>query len=174
MLNEMKDKAPPTLPQNFSPEFRDFIALCLTKDPTKVRNHPCSDTCHSRSVLAADLCPSNHQRPSARVLLDHPFVSGCCVEEPEPELEDGDGSETARMELDEIVRVVRDYYRSLWRDQARQSVSPTVPNFHRVKIRNLASELGIAEETVRLRFAYLSRVLRDDAKEFWSSSEHER
>lgn len=107
------------------------------------------------------------QRPSARQLLSHPFVAECTTEEPEPEVEDGNGSETARLELDEIINVVREFYQKLWRQQARSSVSPTIPNFHRVKIRALAEQLGIGEELVRLRFAHLLRDLRHVAEEFW-------
>jgi serine/threonine protein kinase len=145
LLNEMKAGPVPELPATFSAEFRDFIGRTLVKDPAR--------------------------RPSARELLGHPFVAQCSVEEPEPELEDGDGSETARLELDEVVHVVREFYRDLWREQSKANLSPTIPNFHRVKIRNLASELGIAEEVVRLRFAWLSRQLRADVVEYWADAE---
>lgn len=41
-------KDPPPINKRFSEQFRDFVKLCLTKDPEK--------------------------RPSAEFLLDHPFM----------------------------------------------------------------------------------------------------
>ena len=38
LLNEMKEKPAPVLPDTFAPEFQDFVALCLIKDPEKVRS----------------------------------------------------------------------------------------------------------------------------------------
>jgi serine/threonine protein kinase len=37
LLQYIVSDEPPTLPDTFSPEFRDFMAQCLAKDPTKVR-----------------------------------------------------------------------------------------------------------------------------------------
>ena len=48
--------SPPTLEGDFSPQFRDFVKVCLTKDPTK--------------------------RPSATMLLEHPFIKSVRRKEP--------------------------------------------------------------------------------------------
>lgn len=118
------------------------------------------------------------QRPSAEQLLQHPFVSHCSTADPNSEGAAGDdeydesgGSETARLELDEIVHVIRTYYQDLWKEQAAQGVSPSIPNFHRAKVRRLAEQLGVSEELARLRFAQLVRDLKQDAIRFWADED---
>ena len=81
-----------------------------------------------------------------------------------------DGSETARLELDEIINVVHTYYKRMWKDQAAQGVSPSIPNFHRSKVQKLSVQLGVSEHLARLKFAQLARALKQDAVAFWSEN----
>lgn len=55
---------PPILEGNFSPAFKEFVSLCLTKDPGTVRYT------HSRF----DAFSHDIQRPTAKELLQHRFV----------------------------------------------------------------------------------------------------
>ena len=50
-------------------------------------------------------------------------------------------------------------------------MSPSIPNFHRAKVRRLAEQLGVSEELARLRFAQLVRVLKQDAIRFWADED---
>ena len=84
--------------------------------------------------------------------------------------EDG-GSETARMELDEIINVVHAHYKRMSKDQAAQGLSPSIPNFHRRKVQKLSVQLGVSEHLARLKFAQLARALKQDAVAFWSEND---
>ena len=55
---------PPTLEGNFSPAFKEFVSLCLTKDPSMVRH----------AQLCSDTFSQDPQRPAAKDLLQHRFV----------------------------------------------------------------------------------------------------
>ena len=55
---------PPTLEGNFSPAFKEFVSLCLTKHLTEVRY----------AYLRMDSFSRNIQRPTAKELLSHRFI----------------------------------------------------------------------------------------------------
>lgn len=55
---------PPTLEGNFSPAFKEFVSLCLTKDPALV----------GFSYFRLDTFSRDIQRPTAKELLQHRFV----------------------------------------------------------------------------------------------------
>jgi hypothetical protein len=72
-------------------------------------------------------------------------------------------SESAVLELDDIVAVVKAYYRRIWSQQmADLQEKPTVPNIHMQSITALARQLGIRVDFVRHRFEKLVRELIAD------------
>jgi len=106
-------------------------------------------------------------------LLEHPFIKDCTDDPPPPDpQEEEDGSETARSELDEVVRVVKDYYTTLWKRQAKSNTSPTVPNFHPSKLRGLAIQLGLPVETIKLKFSRMLVGLKKDLHSLYSHLKH--
>ena len=74
------------------------------------------------------------------------------------------------MELDDIVRAVKEYYQRLWCDQANSATSPTIPNFNRPRLDGLAAQLGVPREVVRRAFGTVVRELRDDLENSFAGS----
>jgi len=149
LLQALKEREPPRLNDQyegddgftFSDEFEDFISLCLTKNPA--------------------------DRPSADDLLKHPFVRNVDISESDGDQkadDDGDegGSETARCELDDIVNVVIDYYRSLWIKQSKNNTTPTVPNFNKTRLVNLKKQLGLPFNLVQRKMKNVLRQLKSE------------
>jgi serine/threonine-protein kinase 24/25/MST4 len=60
---------PPTLEGNFSKQFREFVSLCLQRDPKDVRAF-----FYSTGNILLTRPPLPNQRPSAKDLLKHKFV----------------------------------------------------------------------------------------------------
>ena len=154
LLHSLKDEPSPELPEDeFSEVFRDFIDLCLQKDPKA--------------------------RPSAKDLLEHPFLYGCeeQLEQQERERrsqrarqlamdaegsemdgeEDGSdfGSETARSELDEICELVVDLKYQRWkarRDRGAPNTPSQFPRIGQSQLSALADQLGLRLRNVTQRF----------------------
>jgi serine/threonine protein kinase len=157
LLHSLKDEPSPELPEDeFSDVFREFIDLCLQKDPKA--------------------------RPSAKDLLEHPFLYGCeeQLEQQErdrrsqrarqlgedddagrdggeeEEEEDADfGSETARSELDEICELVMDLKYQRWkarRDRGARNTPARFPRIGRAQLAALADQLGLRLRNVARRF----------------------
>ena len=161
LLHNLKDEPSPTLPEDeFSPEFCDFINLCLNKDP--------------------------NERPSCKELLDHPFLEGCSVameeqtrsirenllaalegyddEYGEDEDMANQGSDTARTELDELCELSMNRLYNLWlrakesQEEAESSTSEgksgignvpkQFPRIDRIKLANLSFQLGLSVNAV--------------------------
>ena len=161
LLHNLKYEPSPTLPEDeFSPEFCDFINLCLNKDP--------------------------NERPSCRELLDHPFLEGCSVameeqtrsirenllaalegyddEYGEDEDMANQGSDTARTELDELCELSMNRLYDLWlrakesQEEAESSTSEgksgignvpkQFPRIDRIKLANLSFQLGLSVNAV--------------------------
>ena len=153
LLHSLKDEPSPELPEDeFSDVFRDFIDLCLQKDPKA--------------------------RPSAKDLLDHPFLYGCeeqleqqererrsqrarqlGEDEGQDDEEDEEGadfgSETARSELDEICELVVDLKYQRWkarRDRGARNTPAQFPRIGRPQLAALADQLGLRLRNVSRRF----------------------
>ena len=148
LLQALKDGKAPTLdelsgPGVFSATFQDFIDKCLVKDPRR--------------------------RPSAVELLKHPFVKDVDVtSEPADNGDNGDdevegeGSDTARTELEDIVGAVVDYYRALWQRQSEEDISLTVPNFNKSKLRNLGKQIGLNVGMIQRKMKGVLKRLKSD------------
>ena len=93
VLQSVRDKPSPTVPDNgqWSGDFRSFIALCLKKDP--------------------------EERPSASVLLKHPFLSQAFVEEHE------DIANIGAEELRAIVKALYSHVDLLRNDSLKMSTA---------------------------------------------------
>jgi serine/threonine protein kinase len=155
LLHNLRDEPSPKLPDDeFSPEFCEFIDLCLYKDPK--------------------------ERWTCAQLLAHPFLEGCGeamdqqqreiherfieamegFEEDEDEDMQFEGSDTARTELGEICELSMNCLYDLWsaarqgqdegkraeaRDSAKRGrlVPSQFPRISRSKLGGLANQLGL-------------------------------
>jgi len=124
---------------HLSDDARDFVHRCL-------RRHP-------------------RDRPTARDLLDHPFVADCsddvhrssdAIWAPTPEWHD-----ETNAELDQVVTAVRRYYVAKWAGQKTSDASIRRILDHR-RLANLADQLGAPHDQVRTKFADMIRSLQDD------------
>ena len=160
LLHNLRDEPSPKLPEDeFSPDFCEFINLCLHKDP--------------------------NERPTCRELLDHPFLEGCAVamedqtrtirenmqavlegfddENGEDEDMISQGSDTARTELDELCELSMNRLYDLWsKGKAKQeeednngegkrsgsTVPSQFPRITRLKLANLSFQLGLSVNAV--------------------------
>jgi len=122
----------------FSDEFQDFISLCLVKDPS--------------------------ERPSSSEMLNHPFVRGVDVDGGNGTGEDleGDGSDTARGELEDITCAVVDYYKKLWVVQSENDIGLTVPNFHKSKLKRLGNQIGLGNGIVQRKMKSVLKRLKQE------------
>ena len=147
LLQALKDGDTPILNDlvpgggDFSDEFQDFINQCLTKDP--------------------------ELRPTAEKLLKHPFLSEIDVDVDPGEAADGeelegDGSDTARSELEDIACVVVDYYRHLWANQSEAEMGLTVPNFNKSKLTSLGKQLGLNVGIIKRKMSGCLKRLKAD------------
>ena len=156
LLQALKDSEAPMLndvagEDLFSDDFQDFVSKCLIKDPMK--------------------------RPSAEMLMKHPFVSGVDVKS-EPGIGDDDdgemeggGSDTARSEMEDIVGVVVEYYRQLWYDQSERDVSLTVPNFNKATLRNLGRQIGLDLGLIQRKMRGVLKQLKQELEHGYSAGE---
>jgi len=159
LLHALKDEASPELPHDsdFSPCFREFIDLCLKKDPK--------------------------ERPTAAALLRHDFLEGCEEQLAQQERdrksqrqrdlsmsEDGErggggeeedddediGSETARSELDEICELVMDLEYERWKKReekgSKKATGRSFPRVERAKLAALSDQLGLRLRNVERKF----------------------
>ena len=172
LLHSLKDEPSPELPENeFSDVFRDFIDLCLQKDPK--------------------------ERPSAKELLEHPFLYGCEQQLEQQERErraqrarqlqidddgggesdmDADfGSETARSELDEICELVMDLKYQRWkarRERGARNTPTRFPKIGRPQLAALSDQLGLPLRSVERRFDSKFHLLLSADQGGASSSRH--
>jgi|TARA_B110000208_G_C11763358_1_gene427725 serine/threonine protein kinase len=128
LLQALRDAPVPELPaeKGYSDEFQDFLRLTLEKDPAK--------------------------RSSATALLAHPFVRDCDLTPPEidyDEIDDDDGSQTARTELDDLAEKLAHYFCARGESAPLESAA---------KMKSLGDQLGMPHHAVRHR---LARAMRD-------------
>ena len=124
----------PDFPPNFSSQAKDFIMLCLAREPK--------------------------DRPTAAELLEHPFVSECTQDtrplaNPPPEWQ-----EHTIAELDHIVAALRRYYLADW--SANTDNKGAIVDKDRID--HLADQLALPRNLVRSKFADLIASLQDDLK----------
>jgi serine/threonine protein kinase len=102
ILNSIRDKEPPRLPDNgkWSADFRDFIAQCLTQSPAN--------------------------RPSCTELLKHPFIRRAA---PDTGEEDAAGCTARGVEdLESIIAATHTHLMKLKEDYERVSLSAKTPS----------------------------------------------
>lgn len=95
ILQSIRDAPSPTLPDTFSPEARDFIALCLKKNPD--------------------------ERHTCKQLLQHRFLKKTCAED----LTYDQSDERGRQELLSIIRAVKTHVETLRKDVRTRYTSET-------------------------------------------------
>jgi len=76
-------------------------------------------------------------------LLSHPFVSDVDISSVGDSDLEGEGSETARNEMEDIVGAVIHFYRKLWVKQSERDEALTVPNFNKPKLKRLGNQIGL-------------------------------
>jgi serine/threonine protein kinase len=86
ILKSVRDSPSPSAPETYSPEFRDFIAKCLKKNPD--------------------------ERPSCKELLKHPFLKKARPED----LTYGQSDERGKMELQAIIRALHRHIHTAKKD----------------------------------------------------------
>lgn len=173
MLSAMRDKPPPQLPEGrFSAAFREFLALCMTKDP-KRRPSAAAMLAHDFAVGSAAAASSSAAAASAGDAGsdgggydDDDFESvgessgGGAGGDAEEWSDSDDELETARSELDEIAEAVSRFYVELWARQAAHALAPTPPVFDPPRLSALAAQLAIPRRVVVARFRRLIGALR--------------
>ena len=141
ILDSVKEGPVPTLPEDeFSEIFQHFIDQCLQKNPD--------------------------DRPDVDELLDHPFLDsykesiGDGAAAATSGSADGEGSETARGELDDICDRIMDYQ------------APDLERIEPHKLRTLAGQLGLSLDVVSLRFEQARRAKKEELRAHGLRSAH--
>lgn len=149
LLSRLRDGDPPTMPDRFSPNLRDFVSRMLARDPK--------------------------ERWTATQLLRHPFLARCKPLPPStaPNVSQA-GSSAAHAELDDIVRHVMEYrYRAtvkklkslaeagedMTSSRARKAAS--LPRLQLSKLEGLANQLGLPISMLKKKFGDRQRHVND-------------